>query len=61
MASEIKGEQLDGTVEVDGAYFGGYIQPANEKKKHTEAANCQASLRVGAFAAQFRKFVDRPS
>lgn len=30
MASEIKGAELNGTVEVDGAYFGGHIRPANK-------------------------------
>lgn len=32
MASEIQGTQLAGTVEVDGAYFGGHIRPANKKE-----------------------------
>lgn len=31
MAAEIKGVELNGTVEVDGAYFGGHIRPANLK------------------------------
>ncbi len=31
IASEIKGATLSGTVEVDGAYFGGHVRPANEK------------------------------
>lgn len=31
MAAEIKGTELNGTVEVDGAYFGGHIRPANLK------------------------------
>ena len=32
IASEIKGETLSGIVEVDGAYFGGSIRPANLKE-----------------------------
>ncbi len=32
MAVEFQGRKLSGTVEVDGAYFGGYVKPANEKK-----------------------------
>ena len=32
MALEFAGRKLSGTVEVDGAYFGGYVKPANEKK-----------------------------
>ncbi|MGQ0456114.1 MAG: IS1595 family transposase [Hyphomicrobium sp.] len=31
MAAETAGHKLDGTVEVDGAYFGGHIRPANLK------------------------------
>ena len=32
MAAESVGRTLSGTVEVDGAYFGGYVKPANERK-----------------------------
>lgn len=32
MAVEFAHRKLSGTVEVDGAYFGGYVKPANEKK-----------------------------
>lgn len=31
MALEAKGAVLNGEVEVDGAYFGGYVKPANER------------------------------
>ncbi len=31
MAREQMGRQLDGTVEIDGAYFGGYVKPENVK------------------------------
>ncbi|TPG15634.1 IS1595 family transposase [Sphingomonas oligophenolica] len=31
MALEDAGQRLSGTVEVDGAYFGGYVKPANRK------------------------------
>ena len=31
MAQEQNGRQLNGIVEIDGAYFGGYVKPANEK------------------------------
>lgn len=31
MASEMKGKKLQGTVEIDGAYFGGHIKPANKR------------------------------
>jgi transposase-like protein len=36
MASEIAGETLSGTVEVDGAYFGGHIRPANLKEDRVD-------------------------
>ncbi len=32
MASEMKGQKLEGEVEIDGAYFGGYVKPANVKE-----------------------------
>lgn len=31
MAREQAGRQLDGVVEIDGAYFGGYVKPENQK------------------------------
>lgn len=36
MASETAGHKLDGTVEVDGAYFGGHIRPANLKEDRVD-------------------------
>ena len=39
LASEVKGYKLGGegkTVEVDGAYFGGYIKPANRKEDRVD-------------------------
>jgi len=36
MALEQMGEKLGGTVEVDGAYFGGYVKPANEKENRRD-------------------------
>lgn len=32
MAAEQIGRKLDGTVEIDGAYFGGYVKPENRKE-----------------------------
>jgi len=32
MASEISSEKVSGSVEIDGAYFGGYVKPANWKE-----------------------------
>lgn len=31
MALELRGRQLDNVIEIDGAYFGGYVKPENEK------------------------------
>ena len=31
LAAEIDGHTLDGEIEIDGAYFGGHIRPANLK------------------------------
>lgn len=39
MATEVKGYKLGGvgkTVEVDGAYFGGYVKPANNKENRRD-------------------------
>ena len=36
MATETADETLNGTVEVDGAYFGGYVKPANWKSNRVD-------------------------
>jgi transposase-like protein len=36
MASEVAGHTLDGEVEIDGAYFGGIIRPANRKENRVD-------------------------
>lgn len=36
MAREDHGMMLEGEVEVDGAYFGGYVKPANEKENRRD-------------------------
>ncbi len=36
IASEIQGAKLSGTVEVDGAYFGGHVRPANLKENRVD-------------------------
>lgn len=36
MASEMTDKTVGGTVEVDGAYFGGHIRPANHKKNRID-------------------------
>lgn len=36
IASETKGAKLFGDVEIDGAYFGGHVRPANVKVNHRD-------------------------
>ena len=36
MASETAGQKLDNTVDIDGAYFGGHIRPANIKENRVD-------------------------
>ncbi|HEX4738867.1 MAG TPA: IS1595 family transposase [Allosphingosinicella sp.] len=36
MAREDMGRKLDGVVETDGAYFGGYVKPANRKEDRVD-------------------------
>lgn len=36
MAAEVAGHQLGGEVEIDGAYFGGIIRPANRKENRID-------------------------
>lgn len=36
LTAEQKGETLSGEVEVDGAYFGGYVKPANHKENRRD-------------------------
>ena len=36
LASEIERETPDGHVEIDGAYFGGYVRPANRKEDRVD-------------------------
>jgi transposase-like protein len=36
MAADVQDEEISGDVEVDGAYFGGYIKPANKKENRRD-------------------------
>jgi hypothetical protein len=57
MASEIAGATVSGTVEVDGAYFGGHIRPANlkENRKDRRLAQNQTGKRRVVVIARERK------
>ena len=57
MASELKGATLDGTVEVDGAYVGGKIRPANlkENRRDRRLAENQNGKRRVVVVARERK------
>lgn len=55
MASEIAGATVSGTVEVDGAYFGGHIRPANHKENRRDrrlAQNQTGKRRVVVIARE---------
>lgn len=36
IAAEVENATLDGEVEIDGAYFGGYVRPANHKEDRVD-------------------------
>ena len=49
MSSEAKGATVSGEVEIDGAYFGGYVKPANKKENRRDrrlAVNQNGKRRV---------------
>jgi transposase-like protein len=49
LAAEIAGQEVTGEVEIDGAYFGGYVKPANRKEDRIDrrrAANQTGKRRV---------------
>jgi len=55
MAAEIAGATLTGTVEVDGAYVGGYVKPANHKENRKDrrlAQNQNGKRRVVVIARE---------
>ena len=41
MASEIEGMKLSGTVEVDGAWFGGHVRPENKKENRVDRRHAE--------------------
>jgi transposase-like protein len=45
MASDISGQKLDTEVEIDGAYFGGHIRPANHAEHQTGKRRVVIALR----------------
>ena len=57
MAAEIAGATLSGTVEVDGAYVGGYVKPANHKENRRDRrlAENQTGKRRVVVVARERK------
>lgn len=57
MAAEIAGATLAGTVEVDGAYVGGYVKPANHKENRRDRrlAQNQTGKRRVVVVARERK------
>jgi transposase-like protein len=57
LAAETKGHTLTGEVEVDGAYFGGHIRPANQVENRVDRrlAEHQTGTRRVVIAARQRK------
>jgi transposase-like protein len=57
IAAEVKGAELSGEVEVDGAYFGGHIRPENkaEDRKDRRLAEHQTGERRVVIVARQRK------
>lgn len=57
LAAEVDGEELDGEVEIDGAYFGGHIRPANRKEDRVDRrlAEHQTGTRRVVVAIRQRK------
>lgn len=55
MASETKGQTLDGEVEVDGAYFGGHIRPANEAENRVDRRKAENQTGKRRVVVAFRQ------
>jgi hypothetical protein len=55
MASETKGSTLDGEVEVDGAYFGGHIRPANEAENRADRRKAENQTGKRRVVVAFRQ------
>lgn len=57
LAAEVDGEELSGEVEIDGAYFGGHIRPANRKEDRVDRrlAENQTGTRRVVVALRERK------
>jgi len=55
LASERKGVVLDGVVEVDGAYFGGHIRPANLKDERIDRRLAEHQTGKRRVVVAFRK------
>lgn len=59
MASETKGQALDGEVEVDGAYFGGHIRPANEAENRIDRRKAENQTGKRRVVVAFRQRMGR--
>ncbi len=55
IASERNGVVLDGVVEVDGAYFGGHIRPANLKEERVDRSLAEHQTGKRRVVVAFRK------
>lgn len=62
LAAEVTSEKLTGEVEIDGAYFGGYVKPANRKEDRVDLrkAENQSGKRQVVVIMRERKGRSRP-
>lgn len=55
LAAESKGRTLDGEVEVDGAYFGGHIRPANNAENRVDRRKAEHQTGTRRVVVAFRQ------
>ena len=63
LGASVHGETLDGEVEVDGAYFGGYVKPSNykENRRDRRLSENQTGKRRVVVVMREREGTTRPS
>jgi transposase-like protein len=61
MASEVANLTLSGTVEIDGAYFGGHVKPANFKDQRIDRRLSETRLASAAALSSCANVVAAPS
>lgn len=59
LASEIAGDTLGGEIEIDGAYFGGHIRPANQKVNRVDRRKARYQTGTRRVVVALRERVGR--